>query len=205
MEIEKMIEKLNEIEVSEEMQKCIIRNCYNKMEEKNMNKTTAKSFFRRPVAVAAALALCLCLIGATTLAATGKLDGFFKDIKRWDGAVTGTQYKQATDEIELSIVNVSDSIELEAIMLKPEAAPYGYIELLGIDSYEIVDVDGNVVADGKTEEMAQITDGKVNLSISLDNISSGEYRLVVSAFVGSSKAEQPLVMSGVWECDFTKQ
>ena len=43
-------------------------------------------------------------IGVTTLAATGKLEGFFKDIKRWDGAIVGTSYEQATDEIDVSVI-----------------------------------------------------------------------------------------------------
>lgn len=53
--------------------------------------------------------------------------------------------------------------------------------------------------------MMEIVDGNVTVTISLDNISSGAYKLVVSELVGSSKANQTLILSGIWECEFTKQ
>jgi len=37
----------------------------------------------------------------------------------------------------------------------------------------------------------------------LDDLASGEYRLMINAFVGSKKADQPLVISGTWECGFS--
>ena len=38
-----------------------------------------------------------------------------------------------------------------------------------------------------------------------ENISDGEYTLIVSELVGSSKADQPLGLTGTWECSFRKQ
>ena len=49
----------------------------------------------------------------------------------------------------------------------------------------------------------KIVDGKAVMTISLDGIDSGDYKLLISSFVGSKKADQPLKISGDWECDFT--
>ena len=73
-----------------------------------------------------------------------------------------------------------------------------------VNSYKIVDMDGNVIIEGKTTEMAEISEGKANITISPADIPSGEYKLLVSELVGSSKADQPLILSGTWECEFTK-
>ena len=41
-------------------------------------------------------------------------------------------------------------------------------------------------------------------SFPLENISDGEYTLIVSELVGSAKAEQPLGLTGNWECSFRR-
>ena len=204
MDAKQLKEKLNKIEMPQEMQERIIRNCYRKMEEDTMNKNTPKNIFKRPLVAVATFALCLCATGVTALAATGKLQGYFNDITDWSGAITGTSYEQATDEVELTVLDVSDHLTLKIEFVNPKIAPYGFFEQFGVESYKIVDMAGNVVAEGETTEMAEIVDGNVAVTISLDNISSGAYKLVVSELVGSSKADQPLILSGTWECEFTK-
>ncbi len=196
--------KVNEIEMPKEMQERIIKNCYMEMEEKTMNKNTTKNYFKRPMVAVASLALCVCLTGVTALAATGKLEGFFKDITSWNGAVVGTSYEQATDEIEVSVVSVTDELTIEATMIEPKDAPYSLLETLGVESYKITDMTGKVIVKGGTSEAAEIVDGKVILNIALEDLANGEYKLIVSSFVGGAKAEQPLVISGNWECEFTK-
>lgn len=207
MEVKILAEKLNKIEMPKDMQERILQNCYQKMEEKNMNteKKNAKVyFFRKPAMVAASLVLCLCLTGVTALATTGKLKGYFKDITGWNGAVTGTAYEQATEEIQLSIAEVTETLAVAVTMVNPKDAPYVYLETFGIESYEIIDKDGKVIVKGDATEMATVTDGKVMINIPLDNVFGGEYKLVISEMVGGAKAEQPLVISGEWECEFTK-
>ncbi len=204
MDENKLKNKICEIEMSEEMQERILKNCYMEMEDKIMNKNTAKNFFRKPMVAVASLALCVCLTGVTALAATGKLEGFFKDITNWNGAVVGTSYEQATDEIEVSVVSVTDELTIEATMIKPQKAPYSVLETLGVNSYKITDMAGKVIVKGGASEVAEIVDGKVILNIALEDLANGEYKLIVSSFVGGAKAEQPLVISGNWECEFTK-
>lgn len=172
------------------------------MEKKVVSKNISR-FFKRPIVAVASLVLCVCVTGVTVLASTGILQGFFKDIIGWNGAVIGTTYEQATEELELSIADVAEEIILNVNMVNPEVAPYREFELFGIESYKIVDMSGNVVVEGTTTEMAEITDGAAIVNISLDNVSDGQYKLIVSKMIGSSKADQPLVLSGIWECEFT--
>ena len=75
--------------------------------------------------------------------------------------------------------------------------------MFGIYQYEIVDQNGIVVAENELANMALIKDGKVTIHIPFDSVASGEYTLIVSKLVGSSKADQPLLLSGMWNCEFT--
>lgn len=204
MELKNLHEAVNKIELSEEMQERIIRNSYRKMEEHTMYKNKTPNFFKKPLLAIAAFALCLCLTSVTVMAATGKLQGFFKDITRWDGAVIGTTYEQATDEITLNTVSVSDELTITAEFVNPTAAPYRCLDTLGIKKYEIIDTNGKVVVKEKSAEPAEIIDGKVTFAIPVDALASGNYRLVVNKFVGNSKADQPLIINGTWECDFSR-
>lgn len=165
-------------------------------------KQNMRKFFKRPAVAVATLAICVCITGVTALATTDKVNGFFKDILRWDGAVIGTEYEQATDELEITIGDVSEEINVEVKMVNSDIAPYSFFELFGIASYKIVDLDGNVVVEGSATEMAEITNGEINLKIPCNDLEVGEYELVIDKMVGSSKADQPLGLSGVWKCGF---
>ena len=198
MDKKKFVNKIREIEMPKEMQQRIIENCYVETEKKSMNK-----MFKKPLVAAASFAICVCLTGVTALAATGKLEGFFRDIKRWDGAVIGTAYEQATDEVEVKIMEATDKLVVELTMIHSNEAPYSFFETFGIQEYKIMDANGNVVMENETLEMAVITEDKAYVNIPLEHINAGEYNLMVSALVGSAKAEQPLVLSGSWECRFT--
>ena len=204
METKLLSEQLNKIEMPKEMQERIIKNCYQKMEEQNMSKNTTKHFFKKPMAAVASLALCLCLTGVTALASAGKLEGFFRDITNWNGAVIGTTYEQATDEVALNIIEADENLSVEIIFLNPQIAPYFTFDTFGIESYQIVDAGGNVVMKGDAPEMAEIVADKVTVTLPLDSLSAGSYKLVVNKLVGSSKADQPLVLNGAWECEFVK-
>ncbi len=166
-------------------------------------KQKMRKLFRRPAVAVAALAICVCITGVTALATTDKVKGFFKDIIRWDGAVVGTEYEQATDELNLTITSVPEEINVEVKMVNPDVAPYGFFELFGIASYKIMDSNGNVVVEASATEMVEITDGVINLKLPCNDLPAGEYELVVNKMVGSAKADQPLELSGVWKCGFT--
>ena len=54
---------------------------------------------------------------------------------------------------------------------------------------------------GTKTDFAEIIEGKTEIVISISGLSSGNYKLVVSGFVGSAKADQPLVLNGTWESE----
>ena len=53
-------------------------------------------------------------------------------------------------------------------------------------------------------EMSAIANNKVLVNIPLDDVGNGEYTLIVSELVGSAKADQPLGLTGSWECSFRR-
>lgn len=207
MEMQRLAEKVKEINMPDEMRERIISRCYQtsnlEMENQTMKKRT-NTFFRRTTAVAASLVLCLCITGITALAASGQLKGFFKDIKNWQGAVVGTAYEQATDELEVAILDSSEELTVLVTMVNPKVAPYIAIQELGVESYEILDASGKVVMKGEPTAMEKVVDGQATIIVPAKEIGSGAYKLVIRAFVGGAKAEQPLTMSGIWEVEFSR-
>lgn len=206
MEFENLKSAAQEITMPEEMKRRIAHNCkkeiVNTMEEHTMNHRKNNSFFRKPAAVFAVLAVCISL-SVTALAAAGTLKGFFRDITNWQGAVVGTSYEQATDEIVVNVTANGDELTVLATFVDPQIFPYREVEKLGIASYRIVDTNGKTVSEGAVAS-AEVVNGCTAISIRLDDLDSGSYRLMISAFVGEKKAEQPLNINGNWECEFSK-
>ena len=100
-------------------------------------------------------------------------------------------------------------------MVNPAIAPYNYFDTFGIESYEIVDSNGTVIVEGipdthvnvssnETSTISELLDGTAIINIPLQNLSTGNYKLIITKFVGNSKADQPLVLSGTWECEFVR-
>lgn len=201
MENELLRKEIGQIRMSKEMEDEIVRNCCEKMEVEFMAINSIKKFKVRPAVVAAVMALCLCMVGITSMAATGKLEGFFKDVKNWNGAVVGTAYEQATDEVEVFAEVQEGTLKVELIMLHQDEAPYSVLDELGIESYQILDSEQNVVLEGRTE-MNMVQNGKTEIEIALQSLTTGEYTFVVTKLVGGSKADQPLVLTGNWEGKF---
>lgn len=207
MEMQRLAEKVKEINMPDEMQERIISRCYqtSNLEVENQTmKKTSNTFFRRTAAVAASLVLCLCITGITALAASGHLKGFFKDIKDWRGAVTGTAYEQATDELEVAILDSAEELTVLVTMVNPKVAPYIAIQELGVESYEILDDSGKLVMKGEPTAMEKVVDGQATIIVPAKELGTGTYKLVIRAFVGGAKAEQPLSMSGTWEMEFSR-
>lgn len=202
MEIKALKKEVNHIEMPKKMQEQIIQNCYRRMEVTKV-KNTSKKLYIKPMVAVATTALCLCVTGITAMASTGKLQGFFKDIKNWTGAVVGTTYEQASDEVKLSVSMEGDELAVMIKAMNPKMAPYSFFETIGIEKYQILNADGNLVAEGTTEKV-EVSDGVVTVKIPLGDIANGEYKLVVTQLVGGAKAEQPLILNGNWACKFTK-
>ena len=167
-----------------------------------MNTSRKNTFFRKPAVVFAAVILCLSL-SVTAVAASDVVKGSFRDITNWQGAIVGTSYEQATDEINMRVSVNDGELTALATFCIPQEFPYREIEKLGIAAYRIVNTDGKVVAEGSAES-TQVVNGQAAIRIKVDNIDAGSYTLVVTAFVGEQKAEQSLNINGCWECTFSK-
>lgn len=207
MEFENLKSAAQEITMSEEMKRRIAHNCkkqlVNTMEEHTMNHRKNTSIFRKPAAVFAALTICLTL-SVTALAATGVLQGFFRDITNYSGAIVGTSYEQATDEISMNVTVNGNELTVLATFVNPDKFPYREAELLGIADYQIVDADGKVVQEGTTDKSTPVVNGQARIVIELNDLDAGSYKLIVNTFVSEKKADQPLNINGVWECEFSK-
>ncbi len=198
-----LLKKIEEIEMPAEMRERILENVIKPETEKNkMKRRKENNFFKKMASIAATLVLCAGLTGITALAATGKLQEFFKDIKNWNGAVIGTTYEQATEEISISIEENGNGLSVLVTMVNPEEPPYIYFEEFGIASYKIEDMSGEVVISDSSTSMVPIDNGQVSVKIPLDNISRGNYKLIIDTFVGGAKADQPLEVNGIWSCEF---
>lgn len=214
MKMEKLLHEINQIEMPEDMKKRIIHNCTSQVEMKNKNSfyrgrenNTMKKknkLCKKPMVAAASMAICFCLVGVTALASGGKLEGFFKDIVRWDGAVVGISYEQASEEISVSVISEAEELIVTVGMLEPDTAPYAFLDNFAINAYEIMDENGKTVVKGESTEAVEIVNGKVELVLPIAELSGGNYKLVIHEFVSSAKADQPLVLSGTWECEFIK-
>lgn len=202
--------KIEGIKMTGAMQERILQNCLKATEKERMDrnmveKKSNKRWFQKPLAVAAALALCLTLGSVTALAANGKLEGFFKDISDWRGAVTGTTYEQATDEIEVNVKETGSVFQVEVSFKDAEKAPYSALEQLAIGRYQVIDVNGDIVAQGDAGESVPVQEGQAEITLDVEELPEGQYTLQLQSFIGSKKADQPLSINGNWKWEFRVQ
>ena len=202
MDVVKLKNTLKKIEMSQEMQERIIRNCNSKkifdMEEHAMNKSK-KTWLKKSIPMVAAVSVffCFAIVGVAAVRT-----GFFKDVTRWDGTVVGTTYEQASEEIKVNATVDEKGLTVSVTMLTPDKLPYSEFEEFGISSYQITDMSGNAVIKDASTELSLIRNGQAEIRISLDGIESGNYKLIITKYVGSAKADQPLEINGMWECEF---
>ncbi len=169
------------------------------------------------IAAAAAVLLCVISICFCTPSIAASVEGFYKDIVRWwDGAVVGTQYESATQEIQIkaSSAVIEDGklvIPLTITFLEMgNKEPYIYLVdgEVALGDYQIVDGSGTEIysAHGQQETVGVLKDGKTVFMqpAGIETLSKGtKYILVIESIYGLQKAEQPLKMKGYWECEFT--
>ena len=206
MDYNKLKSVAETITMPEEMKHRIINNCRTQLihsgKETIMKTNQKTTIFRKPAAALAALAILLSL-AVTAVAAPGILKGQFRDIKDWRGAVVGTAYDQATDEIAVHVAVNGNTLTVHAVFADPQMAPYVYAEQLGIAQYRIESEKGKTVQKGSAESVETVN-GTAAITIPLDDLESGSYNLIVTAFAAEEKADQPLNIYGNWECTFTK-
>lgn len=186
------------ITLSEEAKSRIIRNCASSAaSQKEENVMKKHTYFKKPATLAAVLALCLCL--TLSVAAAGGF-GQFQDILGFGGAVVGTAYENATQEIQVEARIEKSQIILTATFVDSDAFPYRELETLTLGEYRILDGEGKFIAQGSGEAPVVIENGQVALTIPLNGMDCTGCELVISSFIGSKKADQPLEITGSWHC-----
>ena len=178
----------------------------NKVEGKNMSKPRNITWLKRVSTVAAVVTVC-----AITVVSAGAIKGMFKDVKRWDGAVIGTEYVNATNDIEMSINATKDEyISLDINFENQNEAPFAFIQEVAITDYKILDNnDKEVLEVNSTVEngiKGNVENGRILLELPTnDKLNSNQnYKLVVNTIYGLAKADQPLKITGTWECEFSR-
>lgn len=200
MDFENLKKSVQSIKMSDEMQTRIIKNCRSTARQETEDipmKKRNHAWLIKPAVIAAVLSLCVAAVGAENYVA------HFRDVTDWTGAVTGTEYVQATNDIQMDLTANKDALTLHVTFLTPDTTPYKYLETLGIDSYQVVDASGSVVFSGEDSAFFELLDGTASISLPVSDMDSGTYTLQVDAFSGASKADAPIRISGFWKCDFT--
>lgn len=203
--MEKLKKEIQAIELSEPAKQRILDNCIKKIQSEQENYSMKKNVvtnYKKPLVAAAVLALCLCLTGITAMATTGK--GFFRDIKRFDGAITGQTYQNATDEVLVYAAVEEDVLTVTVEMVKYEIIPYSEIEVLELQNYRVLDAAGMIVLENEVPEHVVTENNQVRFQIPAENLAEGTYKLELDVLCGSKKADQDILIYGGWECEFTK-
>lgn len=176
----------------------------NKVEGKNMSKLRNITWLRKISTVAAVITVC-----AITVVSAGAIKGMFKDVQRLDGAVIGTEYVNATNDIEMNITGTKDEyITLDINFENPNEVPFAFLQEVAITDYKILDNnDKEVLEVNSTIEngvKSKVENGKILIELPTNNKLDNDqnYKLLIDTFYGLAKAEQPLKITGNWACEF---
>lgn len=164
--------------------------------------------------VAAAVLICAVMVCICSPSIAKSMKGFYRDIVRWDGAVVGVEYENATDEVRIDAAkavreNGKLVLPLEITFLDMSKEPYlRFMGEVALGDYQILDEAGKEVSSvsGQQEISGLLENGKTGFSqpLGVETLSEGtEYKLVITSIYGLQKAEQPLKINGRWECGFT--
>ncbi len=134
-------------------------------------------------------------------------DSHFEDVTAWNGSVTGTTYENATDEILFTLEAMEAeeaTVSMTVKFVDLQKLPYSEIEELSIPKYTVLDQSGAAVMEGRADYRAVDRErGETVFEVPLTGLEKGDYRIKIEALEGKKKAEQPILISGTWECGFS--
>ena len=186
-----------------------LKNELNKLEEKDMKKFKNITWLKRVSTIAATLTIC-----AITVVSAGALNGYFKDVKNFSGAIVGIEYLNATNEIKFDVLEANDEhITLNVNFTNPNEAPFAskFTQELAVTEYKILDKNDNEILTVNSDIEDAITtaiDGEeilIKLPIADTSLNINDtYTLKISTIYGLSKADQPLKITGDWKYEFKR-
>lgn len=191
MDIVNLFESAKNIEIPGDMQTRIIANC-----QKSIRKSPMP--VRKFIIIAAALLTLLCISAGGTVRL-----GYFKDIKNSFGAVTGTEYLNATEEICVQASLSDGALSIHLSFVQPDMPPYREIEQLAIGSCQITDAAGDIQIIQASAVSVPVADGEVSIIIPLNAPVCFPCTLQIDSFIGTKKADQPLEIKGSWACNIS--
>lgn len=164
--------------------------------------------------VAAAVLICAIMVCICSPSIARSMKGFYRDIVRWDGAVVGVEYENATDEVRIDAGGAVKEdgklvLPLEVTLLDMSKEPYiRFMGEVALGDYQVLDEAGKEVysVSGQQKTSGLLENGKAGIiqPLGVETLSTGtEYKLVIMSIYGLQKAEQPLKIKGHWECRFT--
>ena len=175
------------------------RKVMNMRKEKNSKLT----FVKRLAVTAASLAALFVGSNAVAYAATGEtwIRGFFQDVKRFDGAVIGTEYVCTPGEIDI----VAEDTTLTITFARPNEAPFAFIDAITPGDATLTASSGEEIILTQADFVAApIENGKITLTLPADILTEDTtYTMLIHSLYGSAKADAPLKILGEWECKFT--
>lgn len=122
------------------------------------------------------------------------------------------EYIEATKDISTNVGEVIVSgteilIPVEVTFLNMEKITFRTLEMIGVNEYEIINSDGEVVTSMKDANVfCSVSDGVANMQFSVEAeklVAGNSYALRIDCFEGSKKADAPIGLKGGWECTFT--
>lgn len=196
--------KMNEIPIPSSLHTCCELGI-EKAKQEQKGKIIMLKFHKTAIAAAAALVLAVGIFAGSNTALAKDIRGYFADVFRFDGAVVGTEYNNATDEITVTAISDGESITVTPQLLYPQEAPYAFITEISLRNVTITDSSGKKLMTVDETDPSILSNGTVSLVIPLGTVNlspHAEYTVSFNTVVGHAKAEQPLPMSGNWSCTF---
>ena len=127
--------------------------------------------------------------------------GVFSDIKNFTGAVTGTAYGDATEELELTAQYSDGVISVSIQALLPDEMPYSVLEELSVKEFRLLDSSGREL-DASKATLGRLSGTYAVSQIAVGTLPEGEYTLEITALSGCRRADAELHISGSWICEF---
>lgn len=162
---------------------------------------------------AAAVLLCASMVCICSPSIARSMKGFYRDLVRWDGAVVGMEYENATDEVRIDAAGAVKEdgklvLPLEVTFLdRSKESCFRFMREVALGEYQVLDEAGKEVysVSGQQEMSGLLENGKAGIiqPLGVETLTVGtEYKLVIMSLYGIQKAEQPLKIKGRWECSF---
>lgn len=96
----------------------------------------------------------------------------------------------------MSVTADHEKITVVAEAADPLEIPYVTFDNMELNDYKIIDTNEKTVINNLPIEVSDYVNGKLNTIIPFQNFDNGDYKLIISSFMGEPKADQPLVISG---------